>query len=58
VLPTPAAGVFDREARRAASRWRFAARREKMAQAARVEATKTLYFPAWMEAADASFTRR
>ena len=36
-------GVFDREARRAASRWRFAPRRENGQPVAR-EATKTLYF--------------
>lgn len=36
-------GVFDREARRAASRWRFAPRREN-GQAVAREATKTLYF--------------
>lgn len=37
------AGVFEREARRAASRWRFAPRRENGNAVAR-EATKTLYF--------------
>lgn len=37
------AGVFEREARRAASRWRFAPRRENGRAVAR-EATKTLYF--------------
>tara|TARA_R110000868_G_scaffold15535_2_gene70766 strand:+ start:12408 stop:13097 length:690 start_codon:yes stop_codon:yes gene_type:complete len=36
-------GVFEREARRAASRWRFAPRRENGNAVAR-EATKTLYF--------------
>ncbi|WP_185267416.1 energy transducer TonB [Halopseudomonas xiamenensis] len=36
-------GVFEREARRAASRWRFAPRRENGQPVAR-EATKTLYF--------------
>lgn len=36
-------GVFDREARRAAMRWRFAPRRED-GQAVAREATKTLYF--------------
>ncbi|MEH6567179.1 MAG: energy transducer TonB [Halopseudomonas sp.] len=36
-------GVFEREARRAASRWRFAPRREN-GQAVEREATKTLYF--------------
>lgn len=36
-------GVFDREARRAALRWRFAPRREN-GQAVAREATKTLYF--------------
>lgn len=36
-------GVFDREARRAAARWRFAPRREN-GQAVPREATKTLYF--------------
>ncbi|SDS98483.1 outer membrane transport energization protein TonB [Halopseudomonas xinjiangensis] len=36
-------GVFDREARRAASRWRFAPRRENGQPVPR-EATKTLYF--------------
>lgn len=37
------AGVFEREARRAASRWRFAPRRENGQPVAR-EATKTLHF--------------
>jgi protein TonB len=37
------AGVFEREARRAASRWRFAPRREN-GRAVTREATKTLYF--------------
>lgn len=37
------AGVFEREARRAASRWRFAPRRENGRPVAR-EATKTLHF--------------
>ena len=36
-------GVFEREARRAAGRWRFAPRRENGRPVAR-EATKTLYF--------------
>ncbi|WP_193075520.1 energy transducer TonB [Pseudomonas sp. FME51] len=36
-------GVFEREARRAANRWRFAPRREN-GQAVAREATKTLYF--------------
>lgn len=36
-------GVFEREARRAAARWRFAPRRENGQPVAR-EATKTLYF--------------
>jgi len=36
-------GVFEREARRAAGRWRFAPRRENGQPVAR-EATKTLYF--------------
>ena len=36
-------GVFDREARRAASRWRFSPRRENGQPVPR-EATKTLYF--------------
>lgn len=36
-------GVFEREARRAAARWRFAPRRENGQSVAR-EATKTLYF--------------
>ncbi|AQZ93828.1 TonB family protein [Halopseudomonas phragmitis] len=36
-------GVFEREARRAAMRWRFAPRRENGQNVAR-EATKTLYF--------------
>ncbi|UAX00109.1 energy transducer TonB [Halopseudomonas nanhaiensis] len=36
-------GVFDREARRAAARWRFTPRREN-GQAVPREATKTLYF--------------
>lgn len=36
-------GVFDREARRAAARWRFAPRTENGEAVAR-EATKTLYF--------------
>lgn len=36
-------GVFDREARRAANRWRFAPRRENGQPVPR-EATKTLYF--------------
>lgn len=36
-------GVFEREARRAAMRWRFAPRREN-GQAVAREATKTLYF--------------
>ena len=36
-------GVFEREARRAANRWRFAPRRENGQPVAR-EATKTLYF--------------
>lgn len=36
-------GVFEREARRAALRWRFAPRREN-GQAVSREATKTLYF--------------
>ncbi|NLY58512.1 MAG: energy transducer TonB [Gammaproteobacteria bacterium] len=36
-------GIFEREARRAAGRWRFAPRRENGQPVAR-EATKTLYF--------------
>lgn len=36
-------GVFEREARRAAARWRFAPRRENGQSVAR-QATKTLYF--------------
>lgn len=43
VVSAEPAGVFEREARRAASRWRFAPRRENGRPVAR-EATKTLYF--------------
>lgn len=43
VIEAQPPGVFDREARRAALRWRFAPRREN-GQAVAREATKTLYF--------------
>lgn len=43
VVEAEPAGVFDREARRAAERWRFAPRQEN-GQAVPREASKTLYF--------------